>query len=265
MKMKVLSFLLIIVTILSLAGCKNSAQKEMENYILANDWDSVRAKLHEYNEDDKDIVIDLYNVGCISQTVDVNSPDIDSTISMMKESMKRLDSRSDMNPAYKKKAGELKKDYNRMLEAKNDLDEKKKKAEDEKKKKAEEERRKQQEKNSNTSGLTFSNCSFEILRPDYIRVDFVITNNTDYKKNIYMSDFILKKQGLNAIKPTHPNGGFSKTIQNPMFTYDEYDLYPGDKIRASIDYWIDEKLNDSAAGYALYYDRAGLSLVTKLK
>ena len=160
MKMKLLSFLLIIVTVLSLTGCKTSEQREMEKYILANDWDSVGERLDKYNEEDKDIVENIYILGGYSQALLINDfdkfaadgVDIDGTVEKIVRSRTYLDSVKDMEPAYKKKVEELKKDYDKMLD--------KKKAYDEKKKAEEERRKKEEAEKDRASRLSLSKAKF---------------------------------------------------------------------------------------------------------
>ena len=87
-----------------------------------------------------------------------------------------------------------------------------------------------------------------------IRMKFVIENVSDSSVYLMMDDFVLRKSGHNTVKPDHFGGGFSATVSNPLYTKSSYELYPGDRIAASMDYHTGD--NDPS-GWSLYFRYAG--------
>ena len=91
-----------------------------------------------------------------------------------------------------------------------------------------------------------------------IRQTFVIKNVSNHEVYLRMDDFVLRKAGFNTVKPGHFGGGFSSSLNPPMYTESSYELYPGDVIGVSLDYDTGDK---TAIGWKLCYTNYGNMVV----
>lgn len=128
-----------------------------------------------------------------------------------------------------------------------------------KEKKEQERRKKEEEEFEKKRSLKFSDfevSSWSSLGSKNIRVNFIIENPTNNIINVFMSDFCLRKDGQNTVKPAPAdmNGGLSSTVEKPFYRLTSYEMYPGDRIAASIDFWTEEK-DLSVEGWAIYYEQ----------
>ena len=107
--------------------------------------------------------------------------------------------------------------------------------------------------------LKFTNwelSTYRAISSKAIRVGFVCENISDSKIYLSFSSFSVKKEGQNVVHPFHDSGGFSDRVEKPIYTKRSYDLYPGDKVAVSLDFWTDEK-DMSVEGWKLYFEHGG--------
>ncbi len=90
-----------------------------------------------------------------------------------------------------------------------------------------------------------------------VRVSWVMENPTDRTFFLTRDNFILTKEGHNGCKSKYQDGGFSKRVESPSYTNENYDFYPGDRIAVSMDFWTDERHSNSAEGWQLCYADGG--------
>jgi hypothetical protein len=100
-------------------------------------------------------------------------------------------------------------------------------------------------------------CSnIKFINMDYwLRAEFTFTNISNEKLYIYKDRFVMRKLGVNTVKPNSGGGGISESISDPLYVNATCELYPGDTMSFSGDYHIDNPGN--ATGYTLNYDYYG--------
>lgn len=108
--------------------------------------------------------------------------------------------------------------------------------------------------------LKFSN--FEVssrveLNRLIVRVSWVVENTSDSSIYLNRDNFILKKDGHNGVRSHYEDGGFSKTIDKPLYMHENYTMYPGDRIAVSMDFWTDETEPGASVGWQLNYANGG--------
>ena len=84
-----------------------------------------------------------------------------------------------------------------------------------------------------------------------LRVKFNVTNTSSRTVFLSMDSFVIRKPSSNAIKPSHFGGGFSDTIDNPLYDNKSKDLFAGDTMAVCLDYSITRQ---GEGGWSLYYE-----------
>lgn len=82
-------------------------------------------------------------------------------------------------------------------------------------------------------------------------VYFFIANNGDRVQHIYQSDFVIKREGENVIKPYRAQSAFPD--KQGIWSYNDMELYPGDRTKALLLYYV----NVFPSEYTLYYMHLG--------
>ncbi len=158
-----------------------------------------------------------------------------------------------------KQKSSLEDEKKRIEKEKQELEKQKKELEEQKKAAEKEEAQKsspppQRESIQSNIPIEVSDGRFEYYGEGALktlRLKFNVTNNSSRTVYLSMDSFVLRKPGSNAIKPNHRGGGFSDTIDNPIYENNSKDLFSGDTMAVSLDYPVG-RLGEG--GWNLHYE-----------